>query len=174
MRAGLFLFVAASACAAKPPTHSTVVEPTVLRAPGAATAPTPDESCTPDANAAPARHLLVEHEDKVTSLRLIHATYLLDGQTILERGMQSSPPIGDLSRVTVHDADVAAGCHVMVVVLEYFTRYPTPYGYDYVLRVRSSRALSLGGPVKLTSIDGRGGVTTPIENRFAVLWDEAP
>lgn len=171
-RCGLVLVLATSACAAKAPTHSTVVEPKVLHTPGTAGAPAPDEACPSEPSTLPARHLVVEHEDKVTSLELIHATYLLDGQTILERGKPGTPAIGDLSNATVYDADVPAGCHVMVVLLDYFTRHPTPWGYDYVLKVRSSHALTLGGKVKLTSIDSRGGITTPIEKRFAVTWDE--
>lgn len=153
---GALVAVALVACGARATRDVTLVPPRC--------APAPDTSAR--------ARLRVVHEDKVDAMRLVGATYDLDGQRVHARG-GGGASIRDHATETVVDADVAVGCHTVDVDLAYFTRTPTPYGYDLVYHLRSRRVIDVGAGgawTELVSVDGLGTITTPLEQRFAVLW----
>src|SRR5262249_36380343 len=95
-----------------------------------------------------------------------------DGRTVTTLGPAGELP--DHSTAIVLDTDVPAGCHVLEARLDYFTRFPTPWGYDYIFRVRSVHAVNVpkdGNTLRIVSDDARGSITTPLEDRFEVRWE---
>jgi hypothetical protein len=121
--------------------------------------------------------LRVVHDDEVSEFRLIGATYSLDGRPFAKRGREANIDSSIEASAVVLDDKAAAGCHVLEVQLDYFTLHPTPYGYDYALRVKSAHAVTIpaeGTTVRIVSDDSKGGVTTPVEERFEVRWETKP
>jgi hypothetical protein len=130
--------------------------------------------CAPPPASTTSAPLRVVHDDEVTAFRLIGATYSLDGRPFAKRGRDANIDTSIAASAVVLDDKAGVGCHVLEVQLDYFTRYPTPWGYDYVLRVKSAQALTIppeGTTVRIVSDDSKGGVTTPVEERFEVRWD---
>ena len=158
----LLALVTLAACAPPPATKSIVIVPPSQRAVD---------------GGGDYAHLRVEHRDRVSSFRLIGAEYAIDGAVVARRGGANQPPLPDGSSAVIYDADVPATPHRLTVSLAYFTGNPTPYGYDHVFRVDSAYEVVVAGggsAVVLESVDDVGGVTTPLEERFAVKWSATP
>lgn len=172
------LLVALVACAPTPATKNVVVDARPPRSDVHEIAPAvPTCSLDGGTPTGATGHLRVEHVDGALSFRLIAAEYVLDGTVVMRRGGANQPTIPDASTATIVDADVPATCHRITVALSYFTRSPTPWGYDRVLRMDSAYDVvvgSGGSTVRLKSVDSIGSVTTPTEKRFGVLWTATP
>jgi len=131
-------------------------------------------TCAPAPPSTTSARLRIVHDDEVSALRLMGATYSLDGRPVAKRGRDASEAIPDSGSAVVLDGPVLKGCHLLEAELDYFTRTPTPWGYDYVLRVKSAHAVTIppdGAAVRIVSNDSKGGVTTPVEERFEVRWE---
>ena len=134
-------------------------------------------TCEPAPASTASAALRVVHDDEVSAFRLIGATYSVDGRPFAKRGRDANIESSIEARAVVLDDETPAGCHLLEVQLDYFTRYPTPWGYDYVLRVKSAHAVTIppeGTTVRIVSDDSKGGVTTPVEERFEVRWETDP
>lgn len=157
------------------PTRTVVIDGTPLATSAPSAAPAPTATCTAPTTST-RFHLKVSHADRGKFFRVIHARYELDGVVLAELGGTNGSSVPDPLSVVVFDGDLASGCHRMVVTFDYFTRNPTPWGYDRAVRMTSTHEIALTSDlsVRAISVDDRGSVTTPLENRFAMTWDESP
>ena len=136
----------------------------------------PDRGCTGDC-AGGAELRVVEQMRMSSAFVLLRALYVLDGHEVLYQWRADKP--GERRRTPVFDAGVGPGEHVISVLLAYQGHGEGVFAYlrGYKFKVRSSHTLRLvdGEAVEVTvTAHEAGGLTTPLEERPAVAWSEAP
>ena len=113
----------------------------------------------------------IVHLNEMGSVRLVALSYTVDGSCSFSWHFDSSYT-SQPNQLNVLRAQLPAGEHEVALVAEFAPMMPTPYGYDYRVKLRGSYTLDLDSATRLfvTSYD-TGEPTTPMEKRPALRFE---
>jgi hypothetical protein len=114
----------------------------------------------------------VIHLNEMKGLRLVSLSYTVDGACAFSWSDDRTQADSQPDQLNVLRTQLDPGEHEIGMVAEYGPRIATPYGYDYVMKVRGAYILNLGSATRLfvTSYE-KGDITTPIEKRPALRFE---